>query len=94
MLTSGFKGSPFKSGGTVTMTTGLEDVIKYRKVTDKKMKKDYFNTVELDPKPYSFRAPNNVKKVPAEVFPDEYAIMVPDGFLVPRKKRGAVYIMF
>ena len=70
------------------------DIIKYRKVTDKKMKKDYFNTVELDPKPYSFRAPNNVKKVPDEVFPYEYAIMVPDGFLVPRKKRGAVYIMF
>ena len=40
----------------------------------------------------SFEWPNNVAVVPMDVF-DERAIVVPDGFLVPTKKTGGIYIV-
>ena len=31
--------------------------------------------------------------VPRDVFPNEYAILVPDGFLIPGRSDGNVYLM-
>ena len=40
----------------------------------------------------NFEWPNNIEAVPMDVF-SERAIVVPDGFLVPGKKNGGVYIV-
>lgn len=40
----------------------------------------------------SFEWPNNIEVIPHDVF-GERAIVVPDGFLVPTKKQGGVYIV-
>ena len=40
----------------------------------------------------SFKWPNNIEVIPYEVF-GERAIQVPDGFLVPGKKDGNMYII-
>ena len=40
----------------------------------------------------SFKWPNNIEVVPYDVF-GERAIQVPDGFLVPGKKDGNIYII-
>jgi len=41
----------------------------------------------------SFEWPNEVKVVPSDVFSGKRAIVVPDGFLVPGKSNGGVYII-
>mmetsp|Transcript_44470 Transcript_44470/g.60320 ORF Transcript_44470/g.60320 Transcript_44470/m.60320 type:complete len:299 (+) Transcript_44470:31-927(+) len=41
----------------------------------------------------SFEWPNEVKAVPSDVFEGKRAIVVPDGFLVPGKSNGGVYII-
>ena len=47
----------------------------------------------LDSSPYTFRSVNKAQKVPSNVFPGEYAILVPDGFLIPGRRDGNVYLM-
>ena len=50
-------------------------------------------THTLDPTPYKLRSVNKAEKVPDDVFPGEYAILVPDGFLIPGRRDGNVYLM-
>ena len=50
-------------------------------------------THTLDPSPYRLRSVNKAEKVPDDVFPGECAILVPDGFLIPGRRDGNVYLM-
>lgn len=49
--------------------------------------------VTLDSSPYTLQSPNRAQFVPADVFPEENVIMVPDGFLIPGHRNGGVYLM-
>jgi len=71
------------SSGHIYMVPDVEDAVKNGDASHSK-------AVKLDtPK---FEWPNNINVVPHEVF-NERAIVVPDGFLVPGKKDGGVYIV-
>ena len=71
------------SSGHVYMIPGIKDAVNANDVTS-------LDAVKL--KTPSFEWPNNVSQVPYEVF-NERAIMVPDGFLVPGKKNGGMFIV-
>ena len=47
----------------------------------------------MDSNPYTFKSVNKAQKVPDDVFPGEYAILVPDGFLIPGRRDGNAYLM-
>ena len=82
LLVSTFTGSPF-GHGYVYMVPNIRDAVKAGDVSD-------LDPVQLDtPK---FEWPNDVQAVPQDVF-GERAIVVPDGFLVPGKSDGGVYIV-
>ena len=82
LLVSTFTGSPF-GHGHVYMVPNIRDAVKAGDVSD-------LDPVELDTP--TFQWPNDVKAVPQDVF-GERAIVVPDGFLVPGKSDGGVYIV-
>ena len=47
----------------------------------------------LDTSPYKFKWAQDARAVPLDVFPGVKAIAVPDGFVPPFKKDGALYIV-
>ena len=71
------------SSGHVYMVPGIKDAVKNGDVSS-------LEPVKLDTP--SFEWPNDISVVPYDVF-GERAIVVPDGFLVPGKKNGGVYIV-
>ena len=71
------------SSGHVYMVPGIKDAVKNGDVSS-------LEPVKLDTP--SFEWPNDISVVPYDVF-KERAIVVPDGFLVPGKKNGGVYIV-
>ena len=71
------------SSGHVYVVPGVKDAVIAGDVSS-------LEGVKLDT-PH-FEWPNNVEQVPFEVF-DERAILVPDGFLVPGKKDGGVFVI-
>jgi len=71
------------SSGHVYMVPGVKDAVTAGDVSS-------LDAVKLDTP--SFEWPNNVAQVPFEVF-DERAILVPDGFLVPGKKDGGMFVV-
>ena len=80
LLTSSFGAF---SSGFVSMVPYIGHAVKDGDVSN-------LQSIKLDtPK---FEWPNNVEAVPQDVF-GERAIVVPDGFLVPGKKNGGVYII-
>jgi len=71
------------SSGHIYMVPGVKDAVVAGDVSS-------LEPVQLDtPK---FKWPNNIEVVPQDVF-GERTIVVPDGFLVPGKKDGGVYIV-
>lgn len=85
LLAAEFTGVPFKDG-SVALVQGIKDAIVNDSVGDLK-------AVTLDTSPYSLINPNRADFVPDDVFPGEYALMVPDGFVVPTHSDGGVYIL-
>ena len=71
------------SSGEVYIVRGVKDAVMNGDVSD-------LEPTLLDTS--SFKWPNNVEVVPYDVF-NERAIHVPDGFLVPTKKDGNIYII-
>ena len=69
--------------GNVYMVPGVKEAVKNSDVSSLK-------PVKLDTP--SFKWPNDISVVPHDVF-KERAIVVPDGFLVPGKKDGGIYIV-
>ena len=71
------------SSGHIYMVPGVKDAVVAGDVGE-------LSPVQLDtPK---FEWPNNTQVIPQDVF-GERAIVVPDGFLVPGKSNGGVYIV-
>ena len=85
LLTAEFTGNPF-ANGSVSLTKGIKEGVLNGNVDDLEAK-------TLDSSPYTLQSPNRAQFVPADVFPDEHVIMVPDGFLIPGHKNGGVYLM-
>lgn len=85
LLISEFNGSPWRSG-SVAIAPGLKDAVVAGDVDDVK-------AVRLDPSPWKFESPNNAKVVPDDVFAGVNAVLVPDGFVIPGHRDGAVYIL-
>ena len=71
------------SSGHVYMVPGVKEAVKNGDVSS-------LEPVKLDTP--SFEWPNDISVVPHDVF-GERAIVVPDGFLVPGKKNGGIYIV-
>ena len=71
------------SSGHVYMVPGIKDAVTAGDVST-------LDAVKLDTP--SFMWPNDVKQIPHEVF-DERAILVPDGFLVPGKEDGGMFVI-
>ena len=71
------------SSGHLYMVPGVKDAVVNGDASS-------LEAVKLDTK--NFEWPNNIEVVPYDVF-GERAIVVPDGFLVPGKKNGGVYIV-
>lgn len=71
------------SSGSIYVVPGLEAAVKTNTVSKLQAK-------EL--KTPSFQWPNNVATIPEDVF-GQRAIVVPDGFLVPGKSNGGVYVV-
>ena len=71
------------SSGHVYMVEGVKDAVVAGSAHD-------LETVKLDTP--DFKWPNNVETIPFDVF-GERAILVPDGFLVPGKGDGGMYII-
>ena len=71
------------SSGHVYIVPGVKEAVKNGDVSA-------LEPVKLDTP--SFQWPNNISVVPHDVF-GERAIHVPDGFLVPGKKDGGIYIV-
>ena len=71
------------SSGHIYMVPGVKDAVMAGDVGD-------LEPVQLDtPK---FEWPNNTRVIPEDVF-GERAIVVPDGFLVPGKKDGGIFVV-
>ena len=85
LLAAEFSGNPF-ADGSVALVKGIKDGVINGNVGDLK-------AVTLDTSPYKLQNPNRADFVPEDVFPGEYAIMVPDGFVVPGHGDGGVYIL-
>ena len=71
------------SSGHVYMVPGVKEAVKNGDVSS-------LEPVRLATR--NFEWPNDVSAVPQDVF-GERAIVVPDGFLVPGKKDGGIYII-
>lgn len=82
LLISEFSGTP-GSAGKIHMVEGVTDAVKAGNIGT-------LNSVRLDTINYMW--PNNIEAVPQSVF-GERAIVVPDGFLVPTKTNGGIYIV-
>jgi len=80
LLVSAF--GPFSSG-KIYIVPGVKDAVIAGDVSS-------LEPVQLDTD--KFEWPNNIQVVPQDVF-GERAIVVPDGFLVPGKKDGGIYIV-
>merc|ERR1711957_116154 len=87
LLVSSFSGAPGPLGkGAIYVTAGLKDAVTNNTV--KKLKSVKVSGIG------SFEWPNDIKVVPDDVFADtKRAIVVPDGFLVPGKANGGVYLI-
>ena len=72
LLAAEFTGNPL-GHGSVSLTKGIKEGVLNGKVD--------LEAKTLDPSPYTLISPNRAQFVPADVFPDEHVIMVPDGFL-------------
>ena len=70
------------TSGSISMVPGIKDAVIAGDAS-------VLSSVKLDTG--SFEWPNNVEVVPSDVF-GERAIVVPDGFLVPGKSNGGVYL--
>ena len=70
------------SSGHIYMVPGIKEAVQAGDVST-------LEAVKLDTP--SFQWPNDVAQVPFEVF-NERAILVPDGFLVPGKKDGGMFV--
>ena len=71
------------SSGAVYVVPGLQDAVKHGEVPS-------VEAIELQTP--SFKWPNEVAVVPQDVFGSR-AIVVPDGFLVPMKNNGGIYVI-
>ena len=82
LLVSTFTGNPMGKGH-IYMVPNIRDAVKAGDISS-------LEPVQLDT--INFEWPNDIMVVPQDVF-GERAIVVPDGFLVPGKSNGGVYIV-
>ena len=84
LLVSSFTGSPI-GNGHVYVVPSIKEAITNNTVSHLKQHK-----LKVD----SFEWPNDVAVIPSDVFGDgSNAIVVPDGFLVPGKSNGGIYVI-
>merc|ERR1712166_24337 len=85
LLVSSFTGSPI-GNGSIWITPGVKDAVTNNTVS--KLKAQKIKNIG------NFEWPNDIKVIPADVFGDKSrTIMVPDGFLVPGKSNGGLYVI-
>jgi len=75
------------SDGSISIVKKIKEAVVDNDVSQLKAKK-------LDTSPYKIQWANNAKPVPDEVFNDGVPrLLVPDGFLIPGHRDGAVYLI-
>ena len=85
LLVSSFTGNPL-GNGAIWVTPGVKGAVKNNTVS--KLKSVKVKNIG------NFEWPNDIKVIPGDVFGDKSrTIVVPDGFLVPGKSNGGVYII-